>query len=142
MCPLPNTSKKKFFFTNKKNSKWVSKCYSTLIGWYHKGDEWGCYYAEKVGVDPNKITNEEVQNKLVVVENSVKTTIKIFLDLLKFPDKNVIIFLKFKLFFLNLFIKINLLNFFFNMKMRVHLPRLSLDNFFLLLLKNIKKYYL
>lgn len=46
----PNTSKKKFFFTNKKNSKWVSKCYSTLIGWYHKGDEWGCYYAEKVGV--------------------------------------------------------------------------------------------
>lgn len=70
----PNTSKKKFFFTNKKNSKWVSKCYSTLIGWYHKGDEWGCYYAEKVGVDPNKITNEEVQNKLVVIENSVKTT--------------------------------------------------------------------
>jgi C1A family cysteine protease len=50
---------------------WVSKCYSTLIGWYHKGDSWGCFYAQKKGVNPEQITNDEVADKLIVVENTV-----------------------------------------------------------------------
>ncbi len=68
----PNSFDKKYVFLDNKKSKWVSKCYSTLIGWYHKGDEWGCFYAEKTGVDADKVTNEEVTNKLIVVGNSVK----------------------------------------------------------------------
>jgi len=55
------------------SSKWVSKCYSTLVGWFHKKNKWGCFYAEKVGENPNKITNGESSNKLLVVENTVKS---------------------------------------------------------------------
>ena len=38
-------------------SRWVSKCYSTLVGWYHKGNKYGCIYAEKSGVNADEITN-------------------------------------------------------------------------------------
>lgn len=56
------------------SSRWVSKCYSTLVGWYHKGDQWGCFYAEKISHgDPNQVTNGEPGNKLLVVENTVQT---------------------------------------------------------------------
>lgn len=53
-------------------SKWSSMCYSTLIGWFHKKDHWGCFYAEKVGENPQKITNGEVSDKLHVVEGKVE----------------------------------------------------------------------
>lgn len=52
---------------------WKSMCYSTLVGFYHKGKNlWGCFYAEKVGEDPNKITNDDLKDKLWVVEGTVK----------------------------------------------------------------------
>ena len=61
---------------NKKN--WKSKCYSTLIGFYHKdNNQRGCFYAEKLGEDPDKITNNDVKDKLHVVEGTVKTLNKI-----------------------------------------------------------------
>ena len=53
-------------------SRWTSKCYSTLIGWFHKGNKYGCFYAEKIGENPNQITNGEISNKLLVVENTVQ----------------------------------------------------------------------
>ena len=53
-------------------SRWISKCYSTLIGWFHKGDKYGCFYAEKVGENPNEITNGDLSGKLLVVENTVQ----------------------------------------------------------------------
>ncbi len=52
--------------------KWVSKCYSTLIGWYHQGDEWGCFYAEKQGEDPEEQTSTESTGGVLVVEGTVK----------------------------------------------------------------------
>lgn len=55
------------------SSRWVSKCHSTLVGWYHKGNKYGCFFAEKVGVNPDEITNGEPGNKLLVVENTVQT---------------------------------------------------------------------
>ncbi len=55
------------------SSRWVSKCQSTLVGWYHKGNKYGCFFAEKVGVNPDEITNGEPGNKLIVVENTVQT---------------------------------------------------------------------
>jgi hypothetical protein len=55
------------------SSRWISKCYSTLTGWYHKGSEYGCFYAEKMGVNADEITNGEPGNKLLVVENTVQT---------------------------------------------------------------------
>jgi hypothetical protein len=58
-------------FVNNKD-KWVSMCYSTLIGWFHKGDKWGCFYATKDNESSNHITNGEVNNKLLVVEGTVK----------------------------------------------------------------------
>jgi len=29
------------------SSRWVSKCQSTLVGWYHKGNKYGCFFADK-----------------------------------------------------------------------------------------------
>lgn len=71
----PQMSKKNIrsIFTQEKKPSWVSMCYSTLIGWYHKGDYWGCFYAEKQNVNSKQITNNEVENKLVVVEDTVKS---------------------------------------------------------------------
>ena len=54
------------------HDKWYSMCYSTLLGWFHKGDDWGCFYATKDNESPNAITNGEVNNKLLVVEGTVK----------------------------------------------------------------------
>jgi len=59
-------------FSGKKKEKFVSMCYSTLLGWFHKGDEWGCFFATKNNEKPNKITNGEVKDKLLVVEGTVK----------------------------------------------------------------------
>ena len=53
------------------NSRWVSKCYSTLVGWFHKGNKYGCFYAEKTGENPDQVTNGEASNKLLVFENTV-----------------------------------------------------------------------
>ena len=52
-------------------SKWVSYCYSTLIGWYHLADSWGCVYGEKQGVDKDEITGGEAENKLEVVQGKI-----------------------------------------------------------------------
>ena len=61
--------------TGKKD--WKSMCYSTLVGFYHKGDNlWGCFFAEKIGEDPNKITNDDLKDKLLVVEGTVKKIAK------------------------------------------------------------------
>jgi ABC-type antimicrobial peptide transport system permease subunit len=46
---------------------------STLVGWFHKGNKYGCFFAEKVGVNADEITNGEPGNKLIVVENTVQT---------------------------------------------------------------------
>jgi len=55
-------------------TRWVSKCYSTLIGWYHIGlKKWGCFYATKIGQNPEEVTNGEPKGKLLVVANTVKT---------------------------------------------------------------------
>jgi len=53
-------------------SKWVSYCYSTLIGWYYHGNQWGCIYGYKLGVDKDQITNGEAENKMNVVEGVVE----------------------------------------------------------------------
>jgi hypothetical protein len=52
-------------------SKWVSYCYSTLIGWYYIEDYWGCMYGFKLGVNKDEVTNGEAQNKLNVVEGEI-----------------------------------------------------------------------
>jgi len=70
---LFNTYMRKDDSNHKIVTKWVSKCYSTLIGFYHKGkDRWGCFYAEKEGVDHNQITNGEPKGKLLVVQGKVE----------------------------------------------------------------------
>ena len=66
-APNPHRS----HYSNKKD-KWLSMCYSTLLGWYHKGNSWGCFFATKDNESPNKVTNGEVNNKLLVVEGTVK----------------------------------------------------------------------
>jgi hypothetical protein len=59
-------------YKNKKvKSKWVSFCFSTLIGWYHVGDSWGCFYGTKEGHDKNEVTNGETKIKLKVVEGKI-----------------------------------------------------------------------
>lgn len=64
---------------------WKSKCYSTLVGFYHKGDNhWGCFYAEKIGENPDLITNNDVENKLHVVEGKVQPLLK-----MNFKEENV-----------------------------------------------------
>lgn len=52
-------------------SKWVSYCYSTLIGWYHIGNKWGCMYGYKLGVNKDEVTNGEAENKLNVVQGEI-----------------------------------------------------------------------
>lgn len=59
-------------------SKWVSYCYSTLIGWYQIGNKYGCFYGKKKVANANEITNGEATNKQVVVEGSM--TEKVFLE--------------------------------------------------------------
>ena len=55
------------------NTRWISKCYSTLVGWYHYGSKkWGCFYATKIGENPEEVTNGEPKGKLLVVANTVK----------------------------------------------------------------------
>jgi len=55
---------------NKTESKEIitykSKCYSTCVGWYHNrnGTQWGCYRAEKLGVeDVNQTVYVRTKNK-------------------------------------------------------------------------------
>lgn len=65
---------------------WKSMCYSTLVGFYHTSpSHWGCFYAEKVGFNPNEITNGDVKDKLHVVEGTVKKIAK-----MKFKEENVV----------------------------------------------------
>jgi hypothetical protein len=66
----------KYSLNNKKNplikSKWASHCYSTLIGWFSIGKNWGCFYAKRNDVpDSEIITNGEAENKLNVLENQI-----------------------------------------------------------------------
>ena len=65
--------------------QWKSKCYSTLVGFYHKGNNFlGCFYAEKIGENPNQITNDNIKNKLHVVEGVVKAQSK-----MKFMEERI-----------------------------------------------------
>ena len=42
---------------------WNSYCYSTLIGWYHIGDNhWGCFYGNKLNVNTNRTTISNYAN--------------------------------------------------------------------------------
>jgi hypothetical protein len=52
-------------------SKWASYCYSSLIGWYHIGDYWGCFYGVKENANKDEVTNGEATNKLNVVEGII-----------------------------------------------------------------------
>lgn len=80
----PNPKKNPFL---SKKDKWVSMCYSTLLGWYHKGDDWGCFFATKDNENPNKITNGEVNDKLLVVEGTVKKQTDNY-DLMRFKENS------------------------------------------------------
>ena len=51
-------------------SKWTSYCHSTLLGWFYKGDHWGCFYGNKKNVDLSQATNGEVENKQFYVQPS------------------------------------------------------------------------
>jgi hypothetical protein len=53
-------------------SRWASFCYTTLIGWYHIGDKWGCFKGTKEGHTEDEVTNGEAENKQDVVEGSMK----------------------------------------------------------------------
>lgn len=83
----PNQNESKFFSGNKKN-KWVSRCYSTLLGWYHKGESWGCFYGNKNNENSNLITNGEVDNKMIVIENTVKSKDNSVFDFMRFRETN------------------------------------------------------
>ncbi len=53
-------------------SKWVSHCYQTMIGWYHKGDnEWGCFRGHKNVENYSVVTNGEASDKQIVLQNSI-----------------------------------------------------------------------
>jgi hypothetical protein len=66
---------------SKFNSKWVSYCYATLIGWYRTVNaEWGCFKGEKIGYSVNEETNGEASNKQMVVEGWTGTSTKSFLQ--------------------------------------------------------------
>jgi len=82
-----NPNQSEFFSGNKKN-KWVSMCYSTLLGWYHKGESWGCFYGHKNNKNSDFITNGEVNNKMIVVENSVKRKDDSVFDFMRFRETN------------------------------------------------------
>jgi hypothetical protein len=75
---------------NKKiKTKWVSQCYSTLVGWYHIGKEkWGCFYAKKMVDNPQQVTNGEPKGKLVVVEGQIKKVDSDLQKKQKFAAKN------------------------------------------------------
>jgi hypothetical protein len=66
-------------------SKWVSYCYATLIGWYQVGNKYGCFYGVKVGKSADEVTNGEALNKQVVVEGSM--TGKSFLEKKQKPNE-------------------------------------------------------
>ena len=60
-------------FSSKKKDKFISMCYSTLIGWFHTDNKkWGCFYGHKLGVNYHEPTNGEADDKLLVVENVIK----------------------------------------------------------------------
>ena len=83
----------KYSKNDKKNkrfkTKWVSQCYSTLVGWYHIGKEkWGCFYAKKIVENPNQVTNGEPNGKLMVVEGQIKKINNSLENKQKFAAKN------------------------------------------------------
>ena len=62
-----NENEKMFAFSKydrTREGKWVSYCHNTLIGWYYKGNKWGCFWGSKVGDNLDNPTNGEVENKL------------------------------------------------------------------------------
>jgi len=52
------------------NLNFDSKCFSTLVGWYHNKEKtkWGCYQANKLNVNSQKITTFNSKNNLNIVE--------------------------------------------------------------------------
>lgn len=56
-------------------TKYYSHCYQTLIGWFHtENNEWGCFYGHKLVQRFDKPTNGEASDKLIVLENSIKSS--------------------------------------------------------------------
>jgi len=65
--------------SSKIKSKWASYCYVTLNGWYHVGDNWGCFQGHKVLENSNEHdveTNGESENKQNITEDSIAPEIK------------------------------------------------------------------
>lgn len=61
------------YFIDKSNpskTQFNSMCYSTCVGWYHNKDKskWGCYKAQKVGVNANEITAKDTKNNVSILE--------------------------------------------------------------------------
>lgn len=57
----------------KKEYKYKSKCYESMIGWYHIGKKnFGCFKGHKNVKNYSQITNSEVANKYNVLEGSME----------------------------------------------------------------------
>lgn len=57
---------------SKITSKWVSHCYESLIGWYHRGDyDWGCFKGHKDVQNFSQVTNGEASNKQNITQDSI-----------------------------------------------------------------------
>jgi cathepsin C len=59
-------------------SQWVSQCYSTLIGWYRNGENWGCFYGKKDDVSSDEVTNGEATDKQIITEDSATNLSSLF----------------------------------------------------------------
>lgn len=59
--------------SSKVSSKYASYCYVTLVGWYHIGNQWGCFQGHKIlpnNGNYNIETNGEAENKQTITEDS------------------------------------------------------------------------
>jgi len=73
-------------------TNYVSYCYSTCVGWYHNKDktQWGCYQANKKGVDSDQINYYDTKNFINIVDpnsNTDSSIINSFLNM-NFREKN------------------------------------------------------
>ena len=61
------------YFIDKSNpskTQFNSMCYSTGVGWYHNKEKtkWGCYKAQKLGVNADEITTKDTKNDVSILE--------------------------------------------------------------------------
>merc|ERR1712032_1475146 len=75
-------------FDLNKRDFYISKCYESMIGWYHKGSKnWGCFKGHKDVNNYSVVTNFEVANKMHVVEGGMKKAS--FLEFQSIVDPNL-----------------------------------------------------